>query len=132
MANVPGLIVYESRNSLDDIVKRFRAASEAAGLTIFAEIDHGRNASDVGLSLRPTRLLIFGHPKGGTALMQIGQTIGIDLPFKVLIWQDEAGKTWLGYNDPKFLVDRHGLGEAANASVEAIAAGMSKLVAASI
>lgn len=130
MSDVLGLIVCSSRWSVDETTARFRAACEVAGLAIFADIDHGRNATGVGMNLRPTRLLIFGNPRGGTPLMQVGQTIGIDLPFKVLIWQDEAGSTRIGYNDPQFLANRHGLSEAANPSVQAITAGMSKLLAA--
>lgn len=130
MTDVLGLIVRGSGRGVDETATRFRSAAEKAGLTIFADVDHGRNASDVGMSLRPTRLLIFGNPRGGTPLMQAVQTIGIDLPFKVLIWEDESGNTWIGYNDPAFLASRHGLGEAANPAVEAITAGMSKLIAA--
>lgn len=130
MTEIPGLIVHQSQHNVDKTASRFRGASEGAGLETFADIDHARNARDVGMSLRPTRLLIFGHPRGGTPLMQLGQTIGIDLPFKVLIWQDDAGRVWLGYNDPRGLAERHSLGSEADRSVEAIAAGMSKLVAA--
>ena len=130
MTEVSGLLVRRSGCGVEETATRFRAAAGRAGAAIFADIDHGRNAADVGMSLRPTRLLLFGNPRGGTPLMQVGQTIGIDLPLKVLIWQDEAGNTWIGYNDPVFLANRHGLGEAARPSVEAIAADISKLIAA--
>ena len=79
------------------------------GMTIFARIDHAAAAKDVGMSLSPTEVLIFGNPKGGTPLMQAAQTLGIDLPLKALVWQDDAGTTWLGYNDPRWLAKRHGV-----------------------
>jgi uncharacterized protein (DUF302 family) len=76
---------------------------------VFAHVDHAAGAAAVGLPLRATDLLIFGNAKGGTPLMQAGQTTGIDLPLKALVWQDEAGTTWLSYNDPSWLAERHGL-----------------------
>jgi uncharacterized protein (DUF302 family) len=122
-----GLITIRSNHNVAETARRFRAAADKAGLKIFAEVDHGQGAADVGMPLRPTLLLIFGNPRGGTLLMQIRQQMGIDLPFKVLIWQDEAGAIWLTYNDARWLADRHGLGAAADVSVAAIMAGMDKL-----
>ncbi len=122
-----GLISIPSRHDVAETARRFRAAVQAAGLTIFAEVDHGQNAIDVGLTLRPTLLLIFGNPRGGTPLMQARQQAGIDLPFKALIWQDEAGQTWLTYNDARWIADRHGLGAVIDTAVAAIIAGMEKL-----
>ena len=87
------------------------SAAKAKGLTIFARIDHAAGATSVGLPLRPTELLIFGNARGGTPLMQLAQTIGIDLPLKMLAWEDAAGKTWLSYNDPAWLAARHGIAE---------------------
>ena len=78
-------------------------------MTIFARIDHAAGAAAVGLPLRPTELLLFGNAKGGTPLMQAVQTIGIDLPLKVLVWQDASGDTWLSYNEPSWIVQRHGV-----------------------
>jgi uncharacterized protein (DUF302 family) len=75
--------------------------------------------------LRPTEVLIFGNARGGTPLMQSNQTVGIDLPLKCLVWQDQAGKTWLSYNDPNWIAHRHGLGAATDAPVKAIAAMLS-------
>jgi uncharacterized protein (DUF302 family) len=89
-------------------------------MTVFARIDHAAGAAEVGLSLRPTAVLIFGNARGGTPLMQAGQTIGIDLPLKVLVWLDEAADTWLAYNNPGWLAKRHGLGDAAQQAVGAI------------
>ena len=90
-------------------MNRLEAAVTAKGMTVFARIDHAAGASAVGLSLRPTEVLIFGNAKAGTPLMQSAQTIGIDLPLKALVWQDISGKTWLSFNDPAWLAQRHGL-----------------------
>ena len=79
-------------------------------MTVFARIDHGAGAEAVGLSLRPTELLIFGNARAGTPLMQAAQTVGIDLPLKALAWQDADGTTWLAYNDPEWFTARHGVG----------------------
>ncbi len=77
------------------------------GMRVFARIHHSALAEEAGLTLRPTEVIIFGNPKGGTPLMQVSQTIGIDLPLKALVWQDESGATWLSYNDPDWLAKRH-------------------------
>jgi uncharacterized protein (DUF302 family) len=103
---------------------RLETAVKAKGLTVFARIDHAAGAAAVGLSLRPTELLIFGNAKGGTPLMQSAQTTGIDLPLKALVWQDAAGKTWLSYNDPSWLAKRHGLGHETEPAVSAMAAAL--------
>ena len=85
-------------------------------MTVFARIDHAAGATDVGLTLRPTELLVFGSAKVGTALMQAKQTMGIDLPLKALVWQDANGTTWLSYDEPQGIVVRHG-GDAALAPI---------------
>jgi uncharacterized protein (DUF302 family) len=87
---------------------KLEAAVRARGIQVFARIDHAAGAAGVGLALRPTELLIFGAAAGGTPLMQAYQTLGIDLPLKALVWQDEAGTTFLSYNEPAWLVRRHG------------------------
>jgi uncharacterized protein (DUF302 family) len=130
MPDPSGLISRRSRHDTPETTRRFRAAAEQAGHTIFADIDHGRNAVDAGLPLRPTRLLNFGNPRGGTPLMQLNQTAGIDLPLKALIWDDEAGATWLTYDDPQWIAERHGLGAGAGPVVGAMSAGMDKLAGA--
>ena len=89
---------------------RLAAEIEAQGIKVFARINHAALAAEAGLTLGPTELLIFGNPKAGTPLMQAGQTIGIDLPLKALVWQDAAGQTWLSYNEPAWLANRHGIG----------------------
>ena len=95
-----GLISVRSSYGPKDTMDRLEAEVKAKGLTVFARIDHAAGATAVGLSLRPTEVLIFGNAKGGTPLMQSKQTAGIDLPLKALVWQDGAGDTWLSYNDP--------------------------------
>src|SRR5271170_3987223 len=94
-----GLITIASSNGPKDTMARLEAEVKAKGLTVFAHVDHAAGAAAAGVTLRPTDLLIFGNAKGGTPLMQSVQTIGIDLPMKVLVWQDVSGKTWLSYND---------------------------------
>ncbi len=103
-----GLTIYESRHGPKDTMDRLAAAVTAHGMTILARIDHAAAAAEVGLPLRPTEVLVFGNPRAGTPLMQAAPTIGIDLPLKALVWQDEAGRTWLSHNDPGWLVHRHG------------------------
>jgi uncharacterized protein (DUF302 family) len=106
---VQGLTTIKSSHAPRETMDRLETAVTAKGLTVFARIDHAEGASAVGLSLRPTEVLIFGNAKGGTPLMQAVQTIGIDLPLKALVWQDAAGDTWLSWNDPAWLAARHGV-----------------------
>ena len=122
-----GLITLRSRHAPGETMSRFEAEVKAKGLTIFARIDHAAGAAAVGLPLRPTELLLFGNAKGGTPLMQAVQTIGIDLPLKVLVWQDASGDTWLSYNDPSWLAKRHGLAHEAETPVQALAAALDAL-----
>jgi uncharacterized protein (DUF302 family) len=103
---------------------RLEAEVRAKGMTVFAHIDHAAGAAAAGLPLRPTDLLIFGAAKGGTPLMQAVQTIGIDLPLKALVWQDDTGATLVSYNDPVFLAHRHGLAESAKPVVEAMSGAL--------
>ena len=125
-----GLISVESRFGVTETIDRLVATATGAGLRIFARIDHAAGAREIGAPLRPTELLIFGHPKGGTPLMQDNQLAGIDLPIKALAWEDDQGKVWLSYNDAQWLAERHGLGDASRDAVAAIAAGMQKVVTA--
>jgi uncharacterized protein (DUF302 family) len=122
-----GLITIRSSHGPKETMTRLEAAVKAKGLTVFAHVDHAAGAAQVGLSLRPTDLLIFGNAKGGTPLMQSVQTVGIDLPLKALVWQDASGNTWLAYNDPAWLAKRHGLTREADASVSALAAALAAL-----
>jgi uncharacterized protein (DUF302 family) len=129
MAAADGLITIKSGFGPEETMKRLEAEVMAKGLTVFAHVDHAAGAAAVGLPLRPTGLLIFGNAKGGTPLMQQAQTIGIDLPLKALVWQDEAGTTWLSYDEPAYLAQRHGVGEPATAAVNAMTATLHALAA---
>lgn len=110
-----GLISVRSPHSASDTMDRLEEAATQRSLKVFARIDHAAGAATVGTSLRPTQVLIFGNPQGGTPLMECTQTIGIDLPLKALVWQDQASQVWLGYNDPVFLARRHGVPQCAAA-----------------
>ena len=116
-----GLKTIPSNYGPKDTMDRLEAEVKAKGMTVFARIDHAAGATGVGLSLRPTEILIFGNAKAGTPLMQSVQTIGIDLPLKALVWQDPSGDTWLSYNDPAWLAKRHELGVEAQAVVSMMA-----------
>jgi uncharacterized protein (DUF302 family) len=122
-----GLTTIPSNHAPKETLDRLEATAEAKGMTVFARIDHAAGAAEVGLSLRPTAVLIFGTAKAGTALMQENQTIGIDLPLKALVWQDEQGKTWLSYNEPAWLAERHALGPQARTAIEAIATALAAI-----
>jgi uncharacterized protein (DUF302 family) len=122
-----GLITVASRFSVGETLDRLTAALTSVGLLVFARINHASNAAEVGLELRPTELLIFGHPKGGTPLMQDKQTAGIDLPVKALAWEDEKGAVWLTYNEAAWLATRHELGTGSSDAIKAIEAGLATL-----
>jgi uncharacterized protein (DUF302 family) len=123
-----GLTTVESHHPVAETIDRLASAALAAGLLIFARIDHAQGASDAGMALRPTLLLIFGHPKSGTPLMQDRQTAGIDLPVKALGWEDEVGRVWLTYNEAQWIADRHSLSASSAESVAAIDTGLANLV----
>lgn len=120
-----GLITYSSNHGPKETTDRLAAAVAEHGMSVMARIDHAAAAEKVGLTLRPTEVLIFGNPRGGTPLMQAAQTIGLDLPLKALVWQDEAGKTWLSYNDPAWLARRHHVEPRASSAVAAMIAALS-------
>jgi uncharacterized protein (DUF302 family) len=122
-----GLITIKSAFGPEETMQRLEAEVRAKGMTVFAHVDHAAGAAAVGLRLRPTDLLIFGNAKGGTPLMQSAQAIGIDLPLKALVWQDESGATWLSYNDPVWLAHRQGVGEEAKPIVNALTAALNAL-----
>ena len=107
-----GIIDMPSSHSVDQTVDRLKSILQSKGVTLFALIDHSREAEKVGLKMRPTKLLIFGSPKAGTPLMLAASSIAIDLPLKVLVWEDGAGKVWVSYNSPEYLSERHGLPQA--------------------
>jgi uncharacterized protein (DUF302 family) len=102
-----GLISVKSVHGAKETMDRLEDVVKQRGLTVFARIDHAAGAAKVGKTLRPTELLIFGNPQGGTPFMECAQTVGIDLPLKALVWQDAGNQVWLSYNDPDFLAKRH-------------------------
>jgi len=104
---VEGLVTIKSPHSVVATMDRFEALAKQRGLTVFARIDHAAGAAKIGKTLRPTQVIIFGNPQGGTPFMECAQTVGIDLPLKVLVWADASGQVWLGYNDPEYLAKRH-------------------------
>jgi uncharacterized protein (DUF302 family) len=116
---VNGLVSVHSHVSARETLGRLHAALAARKLTVFARVDHAAGAASVGLPLRATEVVIFGSPKGGTALMQDRQSAGIDLPLKALVWEDADGKVWFTYNDPAWIAQRHGLGAASASAVTA-------------
>jgi len=124
-----GLITVSSRYPARDTMDRLLAALAKRDMTVFARIDHAAGAASAGLELRPTEVVIFGNPKGGTALMQDRQSAGIDLPLKALVWEDADGKVLLGYNDPAWIAQRHGLGPASAGAVEAMAKALGAIAA---
>ena len=103
-----GLIEMKSAHSAADTAARLVAAIEARKLTLFARVDHAAGAKKIDKTLRPTEVFIFGNPNGGTPLMECAQSMGIDLPLKMLVWQTADGSVMLGYNDPAWLAKRHG------------------------
>lgn len=105
-----GLIALKSPYSATETMNRFKSIAKEKGLTIFARIDHAAGAAKkIGKTLRPTEVLVFGNPQGGTPFMECAQTAGIDLPLKALVWEDASKQVWLGYKDPTYLGQRHGV-----------------------
>ena len=104
-----GLINLKSSHDTKTTADRLENTLKQKGMTVFARIDHAAGAQKVGQKLRPTELIVFGNPKVGTPLMQCRQSTAIDLPQKALIWEDQEGTVWLSYNDPNYLVERHGI-----------------------
>jgi uncharacterized protein (DUF302 family) len=103
-----GIINVASSRSVDDTVANLLDMLNEKGVTIFALVDHSGEAEKIGMKMRPTKLLIFGNPKAGTPLMLAAPTSAIDLPLKLLVWEDAAGKVWISYNSPDYLRQRHG------------------------
>ena len=103
-----GIADVPSSHSVDETVERLQGILRERGLKLFALVDHSGEAEKVALQMPPTKLVIFGSPKGGTPLMLAAPNVAIDLPLKILVWQDGDGKTWLSYNTPEYLRERHG------------------------
>ena len=119
-----GLITIASQFSAKDTIDRLVAKVTSVGLLVFARVDHAAGAKQAGFDLRPTELLLFGNPRGGTPLMLDKQSAGIDLPVKALACEDADGKVWLAYNDPAWIAERHGLMDASADAVRAMTAGL--------
>lgn len=104
-----GIINKPSNHSVDETVEKLKGILQAKGVALFALVDHSGEAEKVGMKMRPTKLLIFGSPKAGTPLMVAAPSIAIDLPLKILIWEDSQRKVWVSYNSPAYLKQRHDL-----------------------
>jgi uncharacterized protein (DUF302 family) len=104
-----GIINAPSNLSVDQTVEKLKGILAAKGVNVFALVDHSGEAEKAGLKMRPTKLLIFGSPKAGTPVMLAAPSIAIDLPLKILIWEDGQGKVWVSYNSPTYLQERHGV-----------------------
>ena len=119
-----GLTTILSHFGPRETMDRLEAEIRAQGMQVFTRIDHAAGAAQAGMKLAPTELIIFGSARAGTPLMQTHPTIGIDLPLKALVWQDAAGKTWLSYNEPAWLAQRHGAGSETAHIVERMEAAL--------
>ena len=106
-ASARGIVDVASQHSVDETVKRLQGILSSKSVMLFALVDHSGEAARVGMKMRPTKLLIFGSPKAGTPVMLAAPSIAIDLPLKILVWEDEAGKAWVSYNAPEYLKERH-------------------------
>jgi uncharacterized protein (DUF302 family) len=104
-----GLIDMPSNHSVDETVEKLKGVLQAKGITLFVLVDHSGEAAKAGMQMRPTKLLIFGNPKGGTPLMLAAPSSAIDLPLKILVWEDVQGKVWITYNSPNYLRERHNI-----------------------
>jgi len=104
-----GLVLVRSRHSVGETVQRLESAFVGKGMQVFAVVDHSGEAEKVGLKMRPTKVLIFGSPKGGTPLMVAAPSLAIDLPMKALVAEDAGGEVWVTYNSPDYLQERHGV-----------------------
>ena len=106
-----GIINKRSRHPVDETVEKLKGILQARGITLFAVIDHSGEADKAGIRMKPTKLLIFGNPKAGTPVMLAAPTSAIDLPLKILVWENSKGKVWLSYNSPGYMGERHGVPE---------------------
>jgi uncharacterized protein (DUF302 family) len=109
MSQGNGIVNKLSHHSVADTVEKLKGILLSKGVMLFAIVDHSGEAEKVGMKMRPTKLLIFGSPKAGTPLMQMAPSVAIDLPLKILVWEDEQGKVWVSFNSPTYLQQRHGI-----------------------
>ncbi len=115
-----GIVDTLSNHSVDETVERLKGILQAKGVTLFALIDHSGEAEKIGMKMRPTKLLIFGNPKGGTPLMLAAPSSAIDLPLKILVWEDANEKVWISYNSLPYLKERHGLPDELMANIAVV------------
>jgi uncharacterized protein (DUF302 family) len=125
----PGVVVLASHYPVTQTMDRLEALLKEKIVLVFARIDFSGDAARAGLQMRPEQLLIFGNPKGGTPLMQAAPTVGLDLPLKALVWEDADGKTWLAYNDPQYIVQRHAIKSNLGANLAAVVPLLERAVA---
>jgi uncharacterized protein (DUF302 family) len=123
-----GLLQVASPRNVDETVDRLKAIFSERGLQVFALVDHSGEAEKVGMKMRPTKLLIFGSPKGGTPVMLAAPSVAIDLPLKTLVAEDEAGKVWVSYNNPEYLQQRHGIPQELVKNIAGVGALVTKAV----
>jgi len=117
-----GIVDVASNQSVDETVAKLKGILEAKGVNLFALVDHSGEAEKAGLKMLPTKLLIFGSPKAGTPIMQAAPSAAIDLPLKILVWEDLNGKTWISYNSPVYLQERHGFPQELLANIAVVGA----------
>ena len=117
-----GIVDVPSTHNVDQTVSKLESILQSKGITLFAVIDHSGEAAKVGIKMPPTKLLIFGNPKAGTPPMLAAPSIALDLPLKLLVWEDSQGKVWLSYNSPEYLRDRHGLPQTLVPNISAVKA----------
>ncbi|MGA7921434.1 MAG: DUF302 domain-containing protein [Candidatus Acidiferrales bacterium] len=121
-----GIVVKPSNHSADETVEKLKSILDAKGLKVFAIVDHSGEAANAGLKMPTTKLVIFGNPKAGTPLMLASPSVAIDLPLKILVAEDVAGKVWISYNSPDYLKQRHGLPDDLTANIAIVDALASK------
>ena len=127
--NPTGIVDIPGTHTVDETVSRLKDILQAKGITLFVLIDHSGEAEKAGMKMPPTKLLIFGSPKAGTPLMLASPSIAIDLPLKILVWEDGERKTWISYNSAEYLMERHGISQdlmPVLKAVEALAAQAAK------
>jgi uncharacterized protein (DUF302 family) len=117
---IEGIIDKPSSLPVDQTVDTLKNILKSKGITLFAVVDHSGEAAKAGMNMRPTKLLMFGNPKAGTPLMLAAPSVAIDLPLKILIWQDAEGKVWISYNSPEYLKQRHGFPSELMANIEVV------------
>jgi uncharacterized protein (DUF302 family) len=115
-----GIVDLPSSHSVEQTVEKLKSILQAKGITLFSTVDHSGEAEKVGLKMPPTKLLIFGTPKSGTPLMLAAPSIAIDLPLKILVWEDGQGKVWVSYNSPAYLMERHGVPRELQQNISAV------------